>query len=78
MGERIAQLAALVDRTGRLGREVARDTAGIREAAEERLQSGLIVGDLGVALAVGAIEEALGSPRRAAVAGAMRKMAFCW
>ena len=35
VAERVAELAALVDGAGRLGRKVARDAAGIRELAEE-------------------------------------------
>ena len=34
--ERVAELAALVDRAGRLGRGVARDAAGEGELPEER------------------------------------------
>ena len=33
--QRVAQLAALVDRAGRLGRDVARDPAGERELPEQ-------------------------------------------
>ena len=40
--ERIAELAALVDRARRLGRDVARDPAGERELAEERAQPVLV------------------------------------
>ena len=37
VAERVAELAALVDGTGRLGRKVTRDAAGIGELAEELL-----------------------------------------
>ena len=40
--ERVAELAALVDRARRLGRGVARDPAGERELAEERAHARLV------------------------------------
>ena len=40
--ERVAELAALVDRAGRLGRDVARDPARERELAEELAQPVLV------------------------------------
>lgn len=61
VAERVAELAALVDGTGRLGRKVARNAAGIGELAEELLQASLVIGDVGVNLAVGAVEQRLGS-----------------
>ena len=48
VAERIAELATLVDGAGRLGRKVARNAAGIGELAEELLQAGLVIGDVGV------------------------------
>jgi hypothetical protein len=42
MAERIAELAAFVDRARRRGRHVARDAAGKGELCEQLLQSGLI------------------------------------
>ena len=68
MAERVAELAALVDGTGRLGRKVARNAAGIGELAEELLQASLVIGDVGANLAVGAVEQRLGSTGGTAVA----------
>ena len=70
MAERVAELAALVDGTGRLGRKVARDAAGIGELAEELLQAGLVIGDVGANLTVGTIEQRLGGACGATVARA--------
>ena len=67
VAERVAELAALVDGTGRLGRKVARDAAGIRELAEELLQACLVIGDVGANLAVGAVEQRLSSTGGATV-----------
>ena len=67
VAERVAELAALVDGTGRLGRKVARDAAGIGELAEELLQAGLVIGDVGANLAVGAVEQRLSSTGGATV-----------
>ena len=67
VAERVAELAALVDGAGRLGRKVTRDAAGIRELAEELLQAGLVIGDVGADLTVGAIEQRLGGTGRATV-----------
>ena len=63
MAERVAELAALVNGTGRLGRKVARDAAGVGELAEELLQAGLVIGDVGTNLAVGTVEQRLGGTR---------------
>ena len=63
MAERIAELAALVNGAGRLGRKVARNAAGVGELAEELLQAGLVIGDVGADLAVGAVEQRLGGTR---------------
>ena len=68
VAERVAELAALVDGTGRLGRKVARNAAGIGELAEELLQASLVIGDVGANLAVGAVEQRLGSTGGTAVA----------
>ena len=70
VAERVAELAALVDGAGRLGRKVARDATGIRELAEELLQASLVIGDVGTNLTVGAIEQRLGGAGRATVARA--------
>ena len=68
--ERVAELAALVDRARRLGRDVARDPARERELAEERPQPVLVLRDVRVELAVRALEVGVGDERRAAVARA--------
>jgi hypothetical protein len=68
--QRVAELAALVDRPGRLGRGVARDPARERELAVELLQAGLVERDVRVQLAVGPLEVGAGDHARAAVAGA--------
>src|SRR5205823_6464510 len=52
MRERIAELAALVDRARRLGRNMARDPAGKRELPEEGAQSVLVAADVRIDLAV--------------------------
>ena len=68
--QRVAELAALVDRPGRLGRGVARDAARERELAEEPLQPALVAADLRVELAVGALEVGVGHDAGPAVTGA--------
>src|SRR5439155_23285812 len=50
--EAIAELAALVDRARRLGRDVARDAAREGVLLEGPLQSVLILGDVGFVLVV--------------------------
>ena len=54
--ERVAELAALVDRARRLRRDVARDPAGERELAEELAQALLVHAHARVDLAVRALE----------------------
>ena len=73
VAERIAELAALVDGAGRLGSKVARDATGIGELAEELLQAGLVIGDVGANLAVGTVEQRLRGAGRATVARAHQK-----
>ena len=67
--QRIAELAALVDRPGRLRRHVARDAAGKGELGEEPLHARLVLRDVRIDLAVGAFEIGVGDQRRPAVAG---------
>ena len=43
----VAELAALVDRAGRLGRHVARDAAGERELGDEALHARLVTETFG-------------------------------
>jgi len=56
MAERIAQLAALVDRARALRRCVAGNSSGERKLNKEFPQSGLILADVGIDLAVRAFE----------------------
>ena len=49
---------------------MARDATGVGELAEELLQAGLVIGDVGADLTVGAIEQRLGGAGRATVARA--------
>ena len=56
-----------MDGAGRLGRKVARNAAGVGELAEELLQAGLVIGDVGADLTVGAVEQRLGGAGRATV-----------
>ena len=51
----VAQLAAFVDRAGRLRRDVAGNAAGERELREEPLHACLVLADVGIDLAVGAL-----------------------
>ena len=66
--ERVAELAALVDRARRLGRGVAGDAAREGELAEQLAQSLLAVADVRVELAVRPLEVGVGDVRRPAVA----------
>ena len=66
--ERVAELAALMDRAGRLRRRVAGDPAGEGELPDEPAQPVVVRGDRGVELAVGALQVRRGHHSRAAVA----------
>jgi hypothetical protein len=55
----IAELAALVDRTGRLGSDVARHAIGPGELPKQALQAVSAAFDIGISLGVGALEIAL-------------------
>ena len=70
MAERIAQLAALVDRARALRRGVAGNSTGKRKLNKELPQPGLILADIGIDLAVGALEVRVAHEGRAAVPGA--------
>ena len=70
MAERIAQLAAFVDRARALRRCVAGNAAGKRKLNEELPQPGLILADVGIDLAVSALEIGVAHDGRAAVPGA--------
>ncbi len=67
VGQGVAELAALVDGAGGLGREVRGDAAGVGELAEELLQAGLVVRDVRADLTIGAVEQGLGGAGGAAV-----------
>src|SRR5690606_30251307 len=69
MDKRVAEFAAFVDRTRRLWGDVAGYTARKRELAEQFSQSGLVLRDLRITLAVGALEIGVRHHRRSAVAG---------
>ena len=60
VGQGVAQLAALVDRPGRLGGGVAGHATGERELAEQGPHAGLVLGDRRVQLAVAALEVGVG------------------
>ena len=59
VGQGVAQLAALVDGTWSLRCVVGRNSAWVREAAEELLEALFIVGDEWVGLAICAVEQGL-------------------
>ena len=71
--QRVAELAALVDRAGRLRRDVAGDAARERELAEQPPHALLVLRDVRVDLAVGALEPGVGDEAGAAVARARRR-----
>jgi hypothetical protein len=56
VGERVPQFATLVDRSGRLRCDVARDATGERELAEQLGHAGLILAEQRVDLAVRALQ----------------------
>ena len=68
--ERIAELAALVDRAGRLRRDMARDPARERELPEQPPQALFVLLDVRVQLAVGALEVGVRDHARTTVARA--------
>jgi hypothetical protein len=69
MAERIPQLAAFMDAAGRFRCDVTRNTAGKRELPEENLQSGFVLRDRRIDLAVGPFEIRVGDERWSAVPG---------
>ena len=70
MAERVAQFSALVDRARALRRGMAGDASRKGELEEELPQPGLILADVGVDLAVSALELGVADYGRAAVPGA--------
>ena len=70
VAQRISEFAALVNRAGRRRRDMARNAAGKRELLEQPLHPGFVLADVGIDLAVAALEIGVGDQRRAAMAGA--------
>jgi hypothetical protein len=70
VGQRITELAALVDRARRLGRDVARNAAREAELFEQLLHPVFVLLDVRVDLAVGPFEIGMRHERRTAVPGA--------
>src|SRR5690606_17188917 len=67
--ERVAELAALVDRARDLRRAMARNAARERELLEQALHSGSVLPDLRIHLGVAALEPGVRGERGTAVAG---------
>ena len=67
--KRVAKLAALVDRAGRLGRRVARNAAGEAELLEQPLHAECVARNVGVDFAVGSFEPGIGQNAGGAMAG---------
>src|SRR5512135_1018943 len=70
MAELIAQLAALVDRARALRRCVAGNSSRKRKLNKELSKPGFILADVGIDLAVSALEVSVAHDGRAAVPGA--------
>ncbi len=70
MAQRIPEFASLVDRARRFRRRVAGNASGKRELKKELLQSGFVPADVGIDLAVRALEIGVAHDRRPAVPGA--------
>src|SRR6187399_1488496 len=70
VAKRISQLTALVDRSRTFRRCMAGNSSGKRKLNEELPQSVLILTDVGVDLAISALQVSVGHDGRAAVAGA--------
>ncbi len=69
MRQRITELAAFVDGARRLRRRVAGNAAGKGKLREQLLHSRLVLRDVRVQLAVGALQIGVGHQTRSAVAG---------
>ena len=65
----IAQLSALVDRTGRRRGHMTGDAARERELLEQLFQAGLILGNVGINLGPGTFEINVSDHSRTAVTG---------
>ena len=70
MEQRVAEFAALVDRPGRFGGDVAGDSVGPGELPEEQAHAFGIPADVRIELGVGAIQIGGGDEAWAAVTGA--------
>src|SRR5579859_3941423 len=70
MRQRIAKLAAFVDGSRSFRRHMTRDPTRKGELREEASETGLILRDIGVDLAVGALEVRIGNDARTTVSGA--------
>ena len=68
VGDRIAQLAALIDRTRGFGRDMARDAAGEAELLEQLAHTFLITADVRVHLRIGAVQISVCNKEVAAMA----------
>jgi len=69
MTERVPEFATFVDRPRRRRGDVAGDPAGKRELGEQPCQPGLVLADVGIDLAVGALQVGVGDQCRTAVTG---------
>ena len=69
MGQRVAQFAALVNRAGRLGRDVTRNAAGERELFEETPHPLFVLRDVRINLAIRLLQICVGHQPGAAMAG---------
>ena len=67
MAQRVAQLAAFVDRSWTLRRGMAGNATGKRKLEKQLSQPGLILADIGVDLAVGTFEIGVANDGRTAV-----------
>jgi len=68
VAERVAELAALVDRAGRRRCDMARNTAGEGELGEQLLHARLVLADVRVDLAVAPLQVGVGDQRGTTVA----------
>ena len=71
--ERIAELTAFVDGTGRLGRDVRGNAAREGELLAQPRHALFVFGDVGIDFAVGAFQIGIGDEEVAAVAGTGKK-----
>src|ERR1700693_2815439 len=67
VGDRISELTAFMNRAGRFRRNVARNSAGERELLEESAHAIESLRNVGIDLAVGALEIGVGDEARASV-----------